>query len=61
MMEQLREILGKDIQSQHSKLEKADILEMAVKYLQQQKLHQNSEFISEGGPWNTNWGEIINV
>ncbi|XP_018432157.1 PREDICTED: transcription factor HES-5-like [Nanorana parkeri] len=40
-IEQLRELLEKDIQSQHSKLEKADILEMAVKYLRQKKLHQN--------------------
>ncbi|KAM5142407.1 transcription factor HES-5-like [Mantella aurantiaca] len=42
-IEQLRVLLEKDIQSQHqhSKLEKADILEMAVKYLRQQKMHQN--------------------
>ncbi|XP_073459730.1 transcription factor HES-5-like [Aquarana catesbeiana] len=42
-IEQLRVLLEKDIQSQHqnSKLEKADILEMAVNYLRQQKMHQN--------------------
>ncbi|XP_073417837.1 transcription factor HES-5-like isoform X1 [Dendrobates tinctorius] len=38
-IEQLRILLEKDIQNhhQHSKLEKADILEMAVKYLQSQR------------------------
>ncbi|XP_069804857.1 transcription factor HES-5-like [Dendropsophus ebraccatus] len=40
-IEQLRILLEKDIQihHQHSKLEKADILEMAVKYLQRQRQH----------------------
>ncbi|KAM4703118.1 transcription factor HES-5-like [Rhinophrynus dorsalis] len=38
-IEQLRILLEKDIQTHHphSKLEKADILEMAVNYLQQQR------------------------
>ncbi|XP_075696848.1 transcription factor HES-5-like [Rhinoderma darwinii] len=43
-IEQLRILLEKDIQKnhQHSKLEKADILEMAVKYLQRQtQRHMN--------------------
>ncbi|XP_072282413.1 transcription factor HES-5-like [Pyxicephalus adspersus] len=42
-IEQIRHILEKDIQNQrqHSKLEKADILEMAVQYLRQQKMRQN--------------------
>ncbi|KAM9299291.1 transcription factor HES-5-like [Gastrophryne carolinensis] len=40
-IEQLRVLLEKDIQvhHQHSKLEKADILELAVNYLQRQKMH----------------------
>ncbi|KAG8568633.1 hypothetical protein GDO81_014080 [Engystomops pustulosus] len=49
-IEQLRILLEKEIQihHQHSKLEKADILEMAVKYLQRQSQHcmndsQNSQ------------------
>ncbi|XP_063799475.1 transcription factor HES-5-like [Pseudophryne corroboree] len=44
-IEQLRILLDKDIQThhQHSKLEKADILEMAVKYLQQQRLHSMND------------------
>ncbi|XP_056400425.1 transcription factor HES-5-like [Hyla sarda] len=40
-IEQLRILLEKEVQihHQHSKLEKADILEMAVKYLQRQRQH----------------------
>ncbi|XP_075459301.1 transcription factor HES-5-like [Ascaphus truei] len=41
-IEQLRMLLEKDIQTHHphSKLEKADILEMAVSFMQQQMQHQ---------------------
>ncbi|KAE8593264.1 hypothetical protein XENTR_v10019055 [Xenopus tropicalis] len=41
-IEQLRILLERNFQTHHphSKLEKADILEMAVSYLQQQKKHQ---------------------
>ncbi|XP_075047398.1 transcription factor HES-5-like [Mixophyes fleayi] len=44
-IEQIRVLLEKDIQTnnQHSKLEKADILEMAVQYLQQQRQHHMND------------------
>ncbi|KAG8434216.1 hypothetical protein GDO86_012550 [Hymenochirus boettgeri] len=53
-IEQLRMLLEKNFQAHHhsnSKLEKADILEMAVSYLQQQKKLQcnQSELLKENG------------
>ncbi|XP_068095068.1 transcription factor HES-5-like [Hyperolius riggenbachi] len=44
-IEQLRVLLEREIQNhhQHSKLEKADILEMAVNYFQQQKMHHRND------------------
>ncbi|XP_053546913.1 transcription factor HES-5-like [Bombina bombina] len=50
---QLKLLLEKDIQLQHphSKLEKADILEMAVNYLQQQRQQQicSTKFLQDDG------------
>uniref|UniRef100_A0A8C5MM36 Transcription factor HES-5 n=1 Tax=Leptobrachium leishanense TaxID=445787 RepID=A0A8C5MM36_9ANUR len=53
-IEKLRVLLEKDIQLHHphSKLEKADILEMAVSYLQQQRRRQTNDvhFCPKSGP-----------